>query len=151
MAIYHLTAKVISRGRGQSITAAAAYRSGSALRDERYGLTHHYPRNRTAAHAEIMSPAGAPAWVLDRETLWNRVEAGERRKDAQLARAIDIGLPVELSGAQSVALVRDFAAKEFVAIAGPRRNLVEEALGVPVEITNANFWHYNFNGLLPSL
>jgi Ti-type conjugative transfer relaxase TraA len=114
LAIYHLTAKVISRGRGQSITAAAAYRSGSALRDERYGLTHHYTRNRKAAHAEIMSPAGAPAWAQDREALWNRVEAGERRKDAQLARAIDIGLPVELSQVQSVALVRDYIAQEFV-------------------------------------
>ncbi len=61
-----------------------------------------------------MSPAGAPAWVHDREALWNRVEAGERRKDAQLARAIDIGLPVELSHAQSVALVRDYIAQEFV-------------------------------------
>ena len=114
MAIYHLTAKVISRGRGQSITAAAAYRSGSALRDERYGLTHNYTRSHKAAHSEIMSPVGAPAWVHDREMLWNRVEAGERRKDSQLARAIEIGLPVELSHAQSVALVRDYIAQEFV-------------------------------------
>jgi Ti-type conjugative transfer relaxase TraA len=61
-----------------------------------------------------MSPAGAPAWVHDREMLWNRVEAGERRKDSQLARAIEIGLPVELSHAESVALVRDYIAQEFV-------------------------------------
>jgi len=114
LAIYHLTAKVISRGRGQSIAAAAAYRSGSALRDERYGLTHNYTRRRKAAHSEIMSPAGAPAWVHDREMLWNRVEAGEHRKDSQLARAIEIGLPVELSHAESVALVRDYIAQEFV-------------------------------------
>jgi Ti-type conjugative transfer relaxase TraA len=114
LAIYHLTATVISRGRGQSITAAAAYRSGSALRDERYGLTHNYTRSRKAAHSEIMWPAGAPAWVHDREILWNRVEAGERRKDSQLARAIEIGLPVELSHAESVALVRDYIAREFV-------------------------------------
>ena len=114
MAIYHLTAKIISRGRGQSITAAAAYRSGCSLRDERYGLTHDYTRNRPAAHAEIMSPAGAPIWVHDRETLWNRVEAGERRKDAQLARAIEIGLPVELSPDECIALARDYIAQEFV-------------------------------------
>jgi Ti-type conjugative transfer relaxase TraA len=114
MAIYHLTAKVISRGRGQSITAAAAYRSGTSLRDERYGLTHDYTRNRAAAHAEIMSPAAAPIWVHDRETLWNRVEAGERRKDAQLARAIEIGLPVELSPDECIALLRDYVAQEFV-------------------------------------
>ena len=114
MAIYHLTAKVISRARGQSVTAVAAYRSGSALRDERYGLTHNYTRHRRVEHAEIMSPGGAPAWVQDRETLWNRVEAGERRKDSQLARAIELSLPVELSIAQSVALLRDYIAQEFV-------------------------------------
>jgi Ti-type conjugative transfer relaxase TraA len=114
LAIYHLTAKVISRARGQSVTAVAAYRSGSALRDERYGITHNYTRHRRVAHAEIMSPDGAPAWVLDRETLWNRVEAGEHRKDSQLARAIEISLPVELSVAESVALLRDYIAQEFV-------------------------------------
>jgi len=114
MAIYHLTVKIISRARGQSVAAAAAYRSGSALRDERYGVTHHYARNRKAAHAEIMSPAGAPAWVQDRETLWNRVEARERRKDAQLARVVEIGLPVELSPMESLALVRDYITHEFV-------------------------------------
>lgn len=114
MAIYHLTAKVISRARGQSVTAVAAYRSGSALRDERYGLTHNYTRHRRVAHAEIMSPDGAPAWVQDRETLWNRVEAGERRKDSQLARAIEISLPVELSVTESVALLREYIAQEFV-------------------------------------
>ena len=115
MAIYHLTAKVISRARGQSIAAAAAYRSGSVLRDERYGLTHNYSRERRVIHSEIMSPPGTPAWVHHRETLWNRVEAAERRKDAQLARAIDISLPVELSDAESVALVRDYIEQEFVA------------------------------------
>jgi Ti-type conjugative transfer relaxase TraA len=114
LAIYHLTAKVISRARGQSIAAAAAYRSGSALRDERYGITHNYTHNPGVAHSEIMAPAAAPAWVYDRQTLWNRVEAGERRKDSQLARALEIGLPVELSHMESVALVRDYLAQEFV-------------------------------------
>ncbi|MGB6355852.1 MAG: MobQ family relaxase [Steroidobacteraceae bacterium] len=114
MAIYHLTAKVISRARGQSMIAAAAYRSGSALRDEHYGLTHNYTRRRAGAHCEIMSPAGAPDWVQDREALWNRVEAVERRKDSQLARAIDISLPAELSDAQNVALLREYIAQEFV-------------------------------------
>lgn len=114
MAIYHLTAKVISRARGQSITAAAAYRSGCVLRDERYGVTHNYTRRSPVAHTEIMSPPGAPAWVHDREGLWNRVEAGERRRDAQLARAIEISLPLELADAENVALVRDYIAQEFV-------------------------------------
>jgi Ti-type conjugative transfer relaxase TraA len=96
------------------MTAAAAYRAGSALRDERYGLTHNYTRRHGVVHSEIMAPADAPSWVSDRETLWNRVEAGERRKDAQLARAVDISLPVELSDSQSVALLRDYIEQEFV-------------------------------------
>ena len=75
------------------MAATAAYRSGSALRDERYGVTHHYPRQGPAAHAEIMSPAGAPEWVQNREALWNRVELREVRKDSQLARALEISLP----------------------------------------------------------
>jgi Ti-type conjugative transfer relaxase TraA len=114
LAIYHLTAKVISRARGQSMAAAAAYRSGSALRDERYARTHDYTRTRKTAHAEIMAPAAAPPWVHDREALWNRVEARERRKDSQLARVIEIGLPVELSHQQSVELLRDYITQEFV-------------------------------------
>ncbi len=114
MAIYHLTAKLVSRARGQSITAAAAYRSGSVLRDERYGVTHNYTRRGTVAHTQIMSPPGAPTWVHDRESLWNRVEAGERRKDAQLARAIEVGLPLELTDTENAALVRDYIAQEFV-------------------------------------
>ena len=114
MAIYHLNANVISRGRGQSIVAAAAYRSGTRLRDDRYGSTHDYTAKRGGAHAEIMAPAGAPDWVRDREALWNRVESAELRKDSQLARAIEVGLPVELSADQCLVLVRDYIARTFV-------------------------------------
>ncbi len=115
MAIYHLNANVISRARGQSIVAAAAYRAGARLRDERYGVVHNYVGRRTCAHAEIMAPDDTPAWVHDREQLWNRVEAAELRKDSQLARVIEVGLPVELDEAQGVALVRDYVATVFVA------------------------------------
>ncbi len=114
MAIYHLTATVISRARGQSVVAAAAYRFGAALKDERYGTTHRHSRGPTIAHAEIMTPGEPPPWVHDREQLWNRVEASERRKDAQLARVVEVGLPVELSFEENLALVRDFVASEFV-------------------------------------
>jgi ATP-dependent exoDNAse (exonuclease V) alpha subunit len=115
LAIYHLTVKVLSRARGQSVVAAAAYRLGTTLRDERYGGTHNYTNKRDVAHAEILAPVGAPDWVYDRAALWNRVEAGERRKDAQLARVIEVGLPIELSHDESVALVRDYIVQEFVA------------------------------------
>jgi Ti-type conjugative transfer relaxase TraA len=115
LAIYHLTAKVISRARGQSAVAAAAYRSASLLHDERYGITHNYTRRHTTLYSEILAPSGAPAWAQHREMLWNRVEAGERRKDSQLARLVEISLPSELSLDESVALLRDFVVQEFVA------------------------------------
>jgi len=115
LAIYHLNANVISRARGQSIVAAAAYRAGARLRDERYGVVHNYVGKHPCAHAEIMAPEGTPDWVHDRELLWNRVEAAEQRKDSQLARVIEIGLPVELSPEESLALVREYAATVFVA------------------------------------
>jgi Ti-type conjugative transfer relaxase TraA len=116
VAIYHLNATVVSRGRGQSIVAAAAYRAGITMRDERYGTLHNYTgRHGPAEHSEIMAPAAAPPWVADRETLWNRVEAAELRKDSQLARLIEVGLPVELQPQECIALLRDYIAKEFVA------------------------------------
>jgi Ti-type conjugative transfer relaxase TraA len=115
LAIYHLTATVVSRARGQRIVAAAAARSGAKLRDDYYQITHNFTRKRGVVHTEIMAPAGAPTWVHDREALWNRVEAGERRRDSQLARAIEVGLPIELSHEESVALLREYIAQEFVA------------------------------------
>ncbi|MDP8985356.1 MAG: MobA/MobL family protein [Pseudomonadota bacterium] len=115
MAIYHLTANIISRARGQRVVAAAAYRAGAALRDERYGVTHNYAARRDTLHAEIMAPEGSPAWVQDREMLWNSVEAREVRKDSQLARVIEVGLPMELSADEHIALVRDYIAQQFVA------------------------------------
>jgi Ti-type conjugative transfer relaxase TraA len=115
MAIYHVTAKIISRKRGQSAVAKAAYRSGSALFDQHYGVTQDYSRKVGVAHTEIIAPEGVPAWMLDRENLWNGVEVAEKRKDAQLAREFEIALPIELSHDQSVELLRDYIKTEFVA------------------------------------
>lgn len=114
MAIFHLSANVISRARGQSVVAAAAYRSGTKLRDVRYASWHDYTGKRGSEYSEIMAPEGAPDWVRDRETLWNRVELVELRKDSQLARAIELGLPVELLPEQCLALLRDYLSRTFV-------------------------------------
>src|SRR5277367_4261197 len=114
MAIYHLTAKIVSRAKGQSVVAAAAYRSSEALHDERYGLTHDYTRKQGVEHSEILLPQGAPEWMRDRQTLWNAVESTEKRKDSQLARELEIGLPIELSHDENVELVRDYVQKHFV-------------------------------------
>ena len=114
MAIYHFSAKVISRANGSSAVAAAAYRSASRLEDERLGRGHDFSNKSGVVHSEIMAPEGSPERWQDRETLWNEVELGEKRKDAQLAREIEFSIPREMNQAQGVELARDFVQTEFV-------------------------------------
>lgn len=114
MAIYRMSAKVVSRSRGQSAVACAAYRAGQRLDDARTGQVHNYTRRRDILHAEIIAPDNAPDWMRDRAQLWNAVEKAEKRKDAQLAREIQLALPHELTHAQRVELARSFVLEEFV-------------------------------------
>jgi len=114
VAIYHLSAKIITRQDGRSAVAAAAYRASECLQEEATGIAFDYTRKRGIAHREIMAPAQAPAWVRDRSLLWNAVEAAEKRKDAQLAREIELALPVELDLEQQRALLREYVKREFV-------------------------------------
>ena len=93
MAIFRFEMKLVRRAAGRSIVAAAAYRSGSKLIDQRTGESVDYTRRQGVIHTEILAPQGAPRWALDRARLWNAVEAGERRKDAQLAREAILALP----------------------------------------------------------
>src|ERR1035437_6770612 len=110
MALYHLSMKPISRGSGRSAVAAAAYRAAERLENERDGLVHDFSRRSGVEHAEIMLPAGADAaWAKERSALWNAAEASEKRKDARVAREIEVSLPHELSGEQRLALTREFA------------------------------------------
>ncbi|WP_310540811.1 Ti-type conjugative transfer relaxase TraA [Phenylobacterium sp.] len=114
MAIYHFSAKVISRANGSSAVASAAYRSASELHDERLGRSHNFTDKTGVVHSEVMAPEGSPERWQDREALWNEVEAGEVRKDAQLAREVEFSIPRELDQAQGVELARDFVQREFV-------------------------------------
>jgi ATP-dependent exoDNAse (exonuclease V) alpha subunit len=106
--------KVIGRASGSSAVAAAAYRSGSRLRDERIDRVQDFSAKRGVVHSEVMLPDGAPEGLRDRERLWNEVEAVEVRKDAQLCREVEFSLPRELSEAQGIELARDFVRVEFV-------------------------------------
>jgi Ti-type conjugative transfer relaxase TraA len=115
VAIYHFSAKVISRANGSSAVAAAAYRAASRLHDQRLGRDHDFTNKAGVIHSEVMAPEGAPERWQDRETLWNEVEGVEKRKDAQLAREVEFAIPRELDQAQGVALARDFVQREFVA------------------------------------
>ena len=114
MAIYHFSAKVISRANGSSAVASAAYRSASVLPDQRLGRSHDFSNKTGVIHSEVMLPQGAPERLRDRVTLWNEVEAGEKRKDAQLAREVEFSIPREMNEQQGIALARDFVAEQFV-------------------------------------
>lgn len=114
MADYRFSASTISRGKGQSSVASAAYRSASRLVDERTGEIHDYTRKSGVTHSEVLAPEGTPEWMKDRNELWNAVENVERRKDAQLSREIQISLPHELDQESRRRLVLDFVQKQFV-------------------------------------
>ena len=121
MAIYHFSAKVISRAAGSSASAAAAYRSASRLHDERLDRHHDFSNKAGVVHSEVMLPEGAQEHLSDRERLWNDVEAAEKRIDAQLAREVEFALPRELSKEEGIELAREFVNREFV-----RRGMVAD-------------------------
>ena len=114
MAIYHLSIKIISRGKGRNAVESAAYRSGTMLVSERDNETHDYTRKGGVAHTEILLPAHAPKEYADRAVLWNVVEKIEKQRNSQLAREIEIALPAELPIEQSISLARRFANEQFV-------------------------------------
>lgn len=105
---------MISRSQGRSATAAIAYRVAERIEDRRTGLTFDYAARGGVDHTEILAPDHAPDWVRDRSELWNRVEESETRKNSQVAREVRVALPAELTHAQRVELVRDFAQEQFV-------------------------------------
>jgi Ti-type conjugative transfer relaxase TraA len=114
MAIYHFSVKVISRAIGASAVASAAYRSASRLHDERLDRDHDFTTKSGVVHSEVMLPDGAPEHLSDRATLWNTVEAGEKRKDAQLSREVEFAIPREMDQAQGIELAREFVQREMV-------------------------------------
>ena len=110
-----MSIKIISRGKGKSAVAAAAYRAGEKITNEYDGVIHDYTRKGGIAHAEILLPDNAPAEYADRAVLWNAVEKIEKAKNAQLAREIEIALPKELTLLQNKSLVREYVKANFVA------------------------------------
>lgn len=106
--------KVISRANGSSALASAAYRSAERLHDERLDRDHDFSNKAGVVHSEVLLPDGAPERLGDRSTLWNEVEAGEKRRDAQLAREVEFAIPREMTESQGIDLARDFVKTEFV-------------------------------------
>ena len=116
MAIYHLSIKIISRGKGKSAVAASAYRSGEKIKNEYDGIVHDFTRKGGIAHTEILLPQNAPQEFSDRGTLWNSVEKIEKSKNSQLAREIEIALPKELNREKQIELVREYVKENFVKV-----------------------------------
>ncbi len=114
IAIYHCNISIVSRGKGKSAVAAAAYRSGEKITNEWDGMTHDYTRKRGVVHTEILLPPHAPPSFSDRAALWNSVELYEKAGNAQLAREIDAALPIELSREEQIRLVREYCSSQFV-------------------------------------
>ena len=115
MAIYHLEAKVISRGAGRSAVAASAYLSCSQIYNDYDGIQHDYTRKRGLVWQEVFLPPIAPAAWSDRSVLWNAVEENEKTKDSRLAREFVVALPIELGKADWKSLLTEFIQDNFVA------------------------------------
>jgi hypothetical protein len=127
-AIYHLNVQIIGRDSGRSAVGSAAYRAGEKLRavgaaayragdelgDEGTEVVHAYTKKRGVAYKEIILPDGAPEKYRDRETLWNAVEKSERRRDARLAREIEVGLQREFDLQENIELLREYIKENFV-------------------------------------
>ena len=129
MAIYHCSLKVFSRTRGHSAVAAAAYRSGSQLYDERSQKIHRYENRSGVAETFILLPENTSSEFQSRAVLWNAVEEAEKRKNSCVARELILALPHELSDKERGRLTRDMA----FYLMERYRVAVDSAIHAPVE------------------
>lgn len=138
MPIYHLSVKPISRSSGRSATAAAAYRAGELIHDQRTGEVFDYTRRGGVdkAGTGVVLPAGAE-WQPSRAELWNAAEAAERRKDACVAREHEVALPAELTAEQRLHLVQGYAQ----ALANQHGCAVDFAIHAPSRHGDQRNWH----------
>ena len=116
MAIFHSSTQIISRSKGKSSVGASAYRSGEKIYNERDGIEHDYMRKKGVVFKEILAPENSPKWVRNRARLWNEVEKIEKRKDSQLAREINIALPIEFDRDKQIKLLREYVNESFVSM-----------------------------------
>lgn len=128
MAIYHMEAKIVSRGTGRSAVAASAYMNCSRIYNDYDGIQHDYTRKQGLAWQQIFLPEAAPVEWADRATLWNAVEAAEKTKDSRLAREIILALPRELDKDAWVQIMTKYV----------QDNFTSEGMCVDVSIHNAD-------------
>lgn len=111
---FHFSVNIISRGKGKSAVASAAYISGEKIKNEWNGVTHDYTRKQGVISKEIFLPDHAPKEYKDRKTLWNSVELFEKNSNAQLARNFIISLPKELSIEENKKMIEEYIQTNFV-------------------------------------
>lgn len=111
---FHFQVSVVSRGKGKSAVASAAYISGEKIKNEYDGMTHDYTHKDKILKSEILLPDHVPQAFKERAYLWNQVELGEKAKNARLARQFIIQLPYELSLEENIKLVEDFIKTNLV-------------------------------------
>ena len=134
---YHLSVSIISRSAGRSVVACAAYRAGQMIEDDRYGKTYDYHRRRGITDTGIETPKGSPVWAKDRGALWNAVEAGEKRKDAQLAREFIVGFPHQLNSDERREVLLEFIHSEFTSMG----LIADWAIHAPNREGDERNWH----------
>lgn len=111
---FHFSVNIISRGKGKSAVASAAYISGEKIKNEWDGVTHDYTKKQGVISKEIFLPDHAPKEYKDRKTLWNSVELFEKNSNAQLARNFIISLPKELSIEENKKMLEEYIQTNFV-------------------------------------
>lgn len=111
---FHFSVNIISRGKGKSAVASAAYISGEKIKNEWDGVTHDYTKKQGVISKEIYLPDHAPKEYKDRKTLWNSVELFEKNSNAQLARNFIISLPKELSVEENKKMIEEYVQNNFV-------------------------------------
>lgn len=114
MALFHFNVTPISRGKGRSAVASAAYIAGEKIYDEYYGKTHDYTKKSGVLYSEILLPDNAPERLKDRKTLWNEIEKIEKHPKAQLCYSFNFALQNELSVEENHEIVRRFISEQFL-------------------------------------
>lgn len=114
MALYSFNLSLISRGKGQSVVAAAAYICGEKLRDDYEGKTHDRSYRRDVVYKKLLLPAGAPNEFKDRQSFMDALNTAERRQDAQMARSLKLALPNEFSLNTQIRIAQEFLEENFV-------------------------------------
>ena len=109
----HTHVDIVSRSKGESVIAKAAYNARDKLKDDYYGKTHDYSKKDDLVFSKIFLPEHIPKEFSKREYLWNEVEKIEKSKNSQLARNLLFTLPRELNEEDRIKLISEFIEENF--------------------------------------